>query len=125
MMILDHHDDRVKLLEAATKTMFGQNPARSLVEPPFHVESHLYQTIQAADWIATIVGRLLAFRLSADFSDWKWAEDYYRQRVDRASSHSRVWQPRPQAASTQAAPGAVVITTATVTSVAAIGTGAN
>ena len=30
----------------------------SLIEPPFHLESHRYQTVQAADWIAALVGRL-------------------------------------------------------------------
>lgn len=36
MMILDQHSDRIKLLEAAAKTMFSANsPARCLIEPHF------------------------------------------------------------------------------------------
>ena len=41
------------------RDMYGPgNPRRQLVEPPFHLESHRYQTVQAADWIAALVGRL-------------------------------------------------------------------
>ena len=39
----------------------GQEPRRNLIEPPFQAESHRYQTLQAADWIAGLVGRLGAF----------------------------------------------------------------
>ena len=39
--------------------MYGPDePRRWLIEPPFHLESHRYQTVQAADWIAGLVGRL-------------------------------------------------------------------
>ena len=95
MMILDQHSDRLKLLESATKTMFGANaPARCLIEPPFQVESHLYQTIQAADWIATIVGRLMALNVEPNqYADWEWAERYFGQRLRSASTNSTLWRP--------------------------------
>jgi hypothetical protein len=93
-MTLDQHSDRIRLLETSAKTMFGSDPARNLIEPPFHVESHLYQTVQAADWIATLVGRLLAYRASPiEFQDWDWAENYFGSRIDGASTHSRLWRP--------------------------------
>ena len=41
----------------------GGKPPPDLIEPPFQVESHLYQTIQAADWLATWIGRLMARRV--------------------------------------------------------------
>ncbi|WP_454760743.1 DUF3800 domain-containing protein [Caulobacter segnis] len=94
MMILDQHSDRLKLLETAAKTMFGTDPARKLVEPPFQVESHLYQTVQAADWIAALVGRVMAYRaLPSEYGDWEWAERLYGARIDAASTHSRLWRP--------------------------------
>lgn len=94
MMILDQHSDRLKLLETAAKTMFGADPARKLVEPPFQVESHLYQTVQAADWIAALVGRVLAYRVSpTEYADWEWAERLYGARIEAASTHSRLWRP--------------------------------
>jgi hypothetical protein len=96
MMILDQHSDRLKLLQTAAKTMFSpEAPARCLIEPPFQVESHLYQTIQAADWIATLVGRIAAHSvLPNQYSDWKWAEDYFGQTIRRLATESTLWRPR-------------------------------
>lgn len=95
LMILDQHSDRLKLLESATKTMFGaQNPARCLLEPPFQVESHLYQTIQAADWVATLVGRLQAYTVEPNqYADWEWAENYFGSLVRNLATHSTMWRP--------------------------------
>ena len=88
MMILDQHQDRIKLLEAASKTMFGDDPARRLMEPPFQVESHLYQTVQAADWIAALIGRIEAYRVAPEqYSVWAWAEEMYGEKVRVLSTH--------------------------------------
>ncbi len=93
LMILDEHEDRIQLLEAAAKTMFGEHAAVNLLEPPFQVESHLYQTIQAADWIATIIGKLLAYRSQpAEFADYEWAERYFGSRIGEAATHSKIWK---------------------------------
>lgn len=95
LLILDEHESRLELLEAAAKTMFGQQAARCLLEPPFQVESHLYQTIQAADWIASLIGRLLAYRVSpTEYSDWDWAETIYGRRINAVSTHSILWRPK-------------------------------
>lgn len=109
MMILDQHAERQKLLETAAKTMFGSDPARNLIEPPFQVESHLYQTIQAADWLATWIGRLMAHRvLPSQYQDWEWAEKLIGTKVDAYSTHSTLWRPRPPAQPT------VVVATSTI-----------
>jgi len=94
MVILDQHSDRLKLLETSAKTMFGNDPARKLVEAPFQVESHLYQTVQAADWIAALVGRVMAYRAAPhEYADWEWAERLYGARIDAVSTHSKLWRP--------------------------------
>jgi hypothetical protein len=109
MMILDQHPDRIKLLETATKTMFSSEPARNLIEPPFQVESHLYQTIQAADWLAAWIGRLMAFRADpTQFGEWNWAEKLIGTKVDAYSTHSTLWRPRLPAQPT------VVVTSAAI-----------
>jgi hypothetical protein len=92
LIILDEHQARVHLLESAVKTMFAQEyPARHLIEPPYQVESHLYQTIQAADWISSIIGPLWAYRTApAQFADREWAEKYFGARVNAAVTHSKV-----------------------------------
>lgn len=109
MMILDQHSDRLRLLESASKTMFSpQNPARCLIEPPFQVESHLYQTIQAADWIATLVGRLSAFAVEPhQYADWDWAEKYFGNRVKSLSTHSMLWRPASKQQALPLPPGTV------------------
>jgi hypothetical protein len=78
--------------------MFGSEyPARHLLEPPYQVESHLYQTIQAADWIASIAGPLLTYRISPQqFPDRGWAEKYFGRRLDAAATHSKI-TPKPRA----------------------------
>jgi hypothetical protein len=94
MMILDQHSDRIRLLESASKTMFGAEAARCLIEPPFQVESHLYQTIQAADWIATLFGRLHAHTVAPNqYGDWEWAETYFGRELRGLSTHSTLWRP--------------------------------
>ena len=95
LMILDQHSDRLRLLESASKTMFSpQNPARCLLEPPFQVESHLYQTIQAADWIATLVGRLQAYYVEPQqYADWEWADRYFGRSIKNLATHSTIWRP--------------------------------
>lgn len=96
MMILDQHPNRIELLKTAAKTMFSPDtPARCLIEPPFQVESHLYQTIQAADWIATLIGRISAYTVMPNqYADWEWADKYFGQSVRRLSTDSRLWRPR-------------------------------
>ena len=59
LLALDEHPLRAELLTEAARNMYGKDePTRQLIEPPFQLESHRYQTIQAADWIAGLVGRL-------------------------------------------------------------------
>ena len=62
VLVLDEHSQRSEIVTAAGQSMFGGNePRRHLLEPPFQVESHRYQTLQAADWIAGLIGRIGAY----------------------------------------------------------------
>lgn len=93
LMVLDSHDSRIRLLETAAKTMYGQDRVTNLIEPPFQVESHMYQTIQIADWIAALMGRLMAFRVNpVEFKDWEWCERYFGGRLDTLATHSSLWR---------------------------------
>jgi hypothetical protein len=111
MMILDQHSSRADLLETAAKTMFGDDPAPRLLEPPFEVESHLYQTAQAADWIAAILGHLWAYRLRpVEYHDLAIFETFFGRLIDGAASHSAVERIRPRvtAAPVPLAPSAAI-----------------
>jgi hypothetical protein len=91
MMILDQHSSRTDLLETAAKTMFGSDPAPKLLEPPFEVESHLYQTAQAADWISAILGHLWAYRLRpTEYPELRIFETFFGALINSTESHSAV-----------------------------------
>lgn len=88
-LIMDENSANIALLETAQKTMFGGQPCRCLVSAPFEVASHLDQCIQAADWIAAIVGRVWALRVDpCGFSDYAAYETYFGERVLNAAQHS-------------------------------------
>lgn len=95
LIIMDQHSGRRQWMETAAKTMFDRkSPARCMIEPPFEVESHLYQTIQVADWVATLLGRLMAFRTyPTQYPDWDWAELYYGEQIDQLATDSVLWRP--------------------------------
>jgi len=92
MIVLDEHQARVSLLESAMRTMYRRDyPAKNLLEAPYQVESHLYQTVQAADWLSAIIGPLWAYRaLPQELKDRAWAEKYFAKRIEVASTHSSV-----------------------------------
>jgi len=91
IIVMDQHSVRKELLETATKTMFGETRAYRLSSPPFEVESYLNQNIQAADWIATLVGRLWNYRLDPlGFSKYEIYDRLYWEKIHSCSSHSSV-----------------------------------
>lgn len=95
IVILDEHPARLKLLESAMRTMFGEEPVLRLIQPPFQAESHLYQTIQAADWISSLIGPLWAHEvLPQEFPDYEWAKKYFGGRITSAATYSSVQKRR-------------------------------
>jgi hypothetical protein len=91
IMVVDEHSTRKQLLITASKTMYGHEPCRHMLSPPFEVESYINQNMQAADWIAAIIGRLWAHEVRrqeyADHTDFK---AYFWQRVHQVATHSTV-----------------------------------
>ncbi|MFL9827544.1 DUF3800 domain-containing protein [Rhodoplanes sp. SY1] len=100
VIVVDENSARKELLETAVKTMYGSHRAVRLVSPPFEVESYLNQNIQAADWIAAIVGRLWCHRLEPhEFLDLESYKKYFWERIHTVASHSSVMErtkPIPQ-----------------------------
>lgn len=91
-LLLDEHEQRSELIAEASRSMFAKHERRRhLIEPPFHLESHLYQTLQAADWIAGLVGRLGA--VWADPTAWPENEvfrQYFEHRLNLVSRRSGI-----------------------------------
>ncbi len=85
LLALDEHPSRDALLAAVARDMYGRGETRRrLIEPPFHLESHRYQTVQAADWIAALVGRLGAFWTEPEV--WPENEVFRRYFEDRLAA---------------------------------------
>lgn len=85
LVVMDEHQDREILLDQAARMMYADaDKLRHLLEPPYQVESHRYQTVQCADWICGLVGRFGAYRASPEeFAEFAWAETAFAPRVDR------------------------------------------
>ncbi|MFT0762044.1 DUF3800 domain-containing protein [Actinomyces sp. F1_1611] len=88
MMILDKQGDRERLevFAGAASFMFSHENATRLLEPPMEVESHLYQTVQGADWICGLLGRIAAYKFDPDFDDFSWAPQYFGKRLAQVTS---------------------------------------
>lgn len=92
LLALDEHDQRSSLITHASVSMYGTpTPRRCLIEPPFQLESHRYQTMQAADWIAGLVGRFGAVWKSPDeFPENAIFRTFFEDRLKRASIRSGI-----------------------------------
>src|SRR6266542_3442586 len=91
VMVVDEHSASKRLLVTASKTMYGHTPARHLLCPPFEVKSYINQNIQAADWVAAIVGRLCAHEIRpAEYGDHDKFHIYFWQRLHQVVTHSTV-----------------------------------
>ena len=92
VLALDEHDQREALITEASLNMFGgPSPRRHLIEPPFQLESHRYQTLQAADWIAGLVGRLGAHWVDPDgFPENDVFRNYFQNRLHHVCLRSGI-----------------------------------
>ena len=91
MIIIDEHSDRRKIVEAASVEMFGSQARRSLIEPPAQVESHLYQTIQCADWLCALYGRLSHYLCEpAAKPEFQVFEKYFLERLKQSQRRSSI-----------------------------------
>jgi hypothetical protein len=88
MLMLDEqragNEWRETNVEVCTLAMFedASEKCRTLIEPPIQAESHLFQTIQCADWICGLIGRLTALLLAPDeYSELKPFDTYFSARI--------------------------------------------
>lgn len=93
LVVIDEQGDefRKEIVEASGRTMFGEDGRKSLIEPPIQAESHLYQTLQCADWICGLVGRLGCHGTRPDeYPDLEWAERYFGDRIRKVAPGSGI-----------------------------------
>lgn len=75
---------REKNVEACTLAMFedASEKCRTMIEPPLQGESYLFQTLQCADWICGLIGRITALAVApAEFEDWQPFDKYFSTRI--------------------------------------------
>jgi len=92
MIFMDEHSERDALVTEASRSMFSRDtPRRHLIEPPVQVESHRYQTLQAADWICGLIGRFGAYWEDREaFPELSWTQELFHQRVARVAVRSGI-----------------------------------
>lgn len=94
LIVLDKQegeDFRRKIVAEATIQMYGEAGRKTLIEPPIETESHLFQTLQCADWICGLVGRIGAYRACPDqYPDLEWSVKYFGERLARIAPNSGI-----------------------------------
>ena len=99
LLIVDEQEKshfRKQIVATASAEMFGPSRRIRLIEPPIQAESHLYQTLQCADWICGLVGRLGAYVCRPDeYEDLDWTAMYFQARLKDIAPFSS-FRRRPQ-----------------------------
>ena len=91
-ILFDQQEDilRRQIVAEASKQMFGE-AARTMIEPPIQAESHLFQTLQCADWLCGLIGRIGCYQvLPAEYGDLNWTEKYFTSRLRRVAPQSGI-----------------------------------
>lgn len=88
LLILDKQGprERLEIFASSAAIMFSNQDADKLIEPPIEVESHLYQTVQCADWICALLGRIAAYKYDPLFTEFEWAVEYFGNRFSHICS---------------------------------------
>ena len=105
-IMLDQQDDmqhtdstlsmRHEIVCSAASSMFGKASRRCLIEPPVQAESHLFQTLQCADWLCGLVGRLVRYQIEPEvFPDYGLIDTYFSARLKRVTRRSSI-RKKPQ-----------------------------
>lgn len=91
-MILDEQegDFREEIVAKASIQMFAESRT-IMIEPPIQAESHLFQTIQCADWLCGLIGRVGCYYvLPKEYSDLAWTNKYFTYRIKQVAPISGV-----------------------------------
>lgn len=88
MLVLDEQEDQLRhdIVTSSGRTMFGTDSRGQLIEPPIQAESHLFQTLQCADWICGLIGRYACYLARPDeYPEHDWTQKYFAQRIKDAA----------------------------------------
>lgn len=89
-LVFDEHTERAEIYQQVATQMFSDGVSR-LIEPPFEVDSKLYQSMQCADWICGLVGRLSYYEVEPEAKpEWELFKTYFEERIDRLKRRSSI-----------------------------------
>ena len=94
LLFLDERDDkqlRQAVVSVVQQEMYGLFPCRTLIEAPTQIESHIYQTMQCADWMCGLIGRLGCFwARPGEYPELEWSQKYFLKRLHSVSTNSGI-----------------------------------
>jgi hypothetical protein len=83
MLIFDQHDAHVEKINFIRAIALNSNGGTLRIrDVPYELDSKNYYTIQSADWVCTLLFRVLAYEVSA--ADWPYLKGYhdrFRERI--------------------------------------------
>jgi hypothetical protein len=91
----DKSNFRLSGIEVASVEMFGADPKHSLLEPPYQLESHIYQNLQCADWFCGLFNRIYSYKVKPqEYADFEYFEKNFAGRLDQITKAGSVrWTP--------------------------------
>ena len=89
---------RLESVASSGRQMFGNDGCYCLTEPAYQLESHLYQTMQCADWVCAIVGRIMTHESSSrEYDDYEVFSKYFGTKLKETAKNS-TFKKRPPVA---------------------------
>lgn len=90
LIFMDDHESRTQIVKNAIYEMHQQQKFQ-LIEAPVQVDSKLYQTIQCADWLCSIYGKISYFDIEPNSKpDYELFKRYFGSRIAQAQKRSNV-----------------------------------
>jgi hypothetical protein len=93
LTVLDEQDrrSREELIASVSSGMLGDSRLARMIEPPMQAESHLFQTLQCADWICGLVGRAGCHLVApGEYAELSWVSKYFAERLARVAPISGI-----------------------------------
>ncbi|CAG9000410.1 MAG: hypothetical protein CENE_02405 [Candidatus Celerinatantimonas neptuna] len=98
LIFMDDHESRTQIVKNAIYEMHQQDKYQ-LLEAPVQVDSKLYQTIQCADWLCAIYGKIQYFAAEPESKpDYELFKTYFEDRIAQAQKRSNVRNNLPRKA---------------------------
>jgi hypothetical protein len=98
LIFMDDNEDSASLVKKAIYDMH-QKKKYQLIEAPVQVDSKLYQTIQCADWLCAIYGKIAFYDIEPKSKpDYELFKKYFGDRISSAQKRSNVRDTLPKLA---------------------------